>query len=226
MTVTVEPGTVVLYSDVGCPWATLALHRLYAARAAAGLDDALRVEHRLFSLEDVNAAPLSKAVVDAELAVIDSLAPDFGWQQWQRDPAEWPNTMLLANEAVHAAKAQGNVAAEELDMALRRGLFSQSRPVSLLPEILDIARGCPSVDVDQLREALDDGRARGAMMRDYRGRSKDVKGSPHFFLADGTDVPNPGIELHWEDGPGSGAVVVDSDDKEAMDRLVRRAAGR
>lgn len=52
----------------------------------------------------------------------------------------------------------------------------------------------------------------------------DVQGSPHFFLADGSDVHNPGIELHWEGEPGSGFPVVDTDDPSAIDELVRRAA--
>ena len=66
-----------------------------------------------------------------------------------------------------------------------------------------------------------DGRARGPMMRDYRTHREDVQGSPHFFLADGSDVHNPGIEFHLEDE----VPVVDSDDTGAMAALVRRAAG-
>lgn len=48
-----------------------------------------------------------------------------------------------------------------------------------------------------------------------------MQGSPHFFLADGSDVHNPGIELHWAD---AGYPQVDSDDPDAYDDLVRRAA--
>ncbi|MGC0252225.1 hypothetical protein [Pseudactinotalea sp. Z1748] len=65
------------------------------------------------------------------------------------------------------------------------------------------------------------------MMRDYRGRDEAVQGSPHFFLADGSDVHNPGIEFHWEGGgEGEGDLVLDSDDPQAMALLVRRAVVR
>lgn len=220
MTIHVEPGTIVLYSDVACGWATLALHRFYAARAEAGLGDAVRVEHRLFLLEDINSFALPKDFVDGEVPVFAELAPDFGFRPWQGKDSQWPVTTLLANEAVHAAKAQGPAASEELDLALRHAFFAESRTVSMLHEILDVADGCPSVDVTALREALDDGRARGQMMRDYRTHRDEVQGSPHFFLADGSDVHNPGIEMHLEDD----VPVVDSDDTTAMARLVRQAA--
>ncbi|MGC0142068.1 DsbA family protein [Pseudactinotalea sp. Z1732] len=227
MTVHVEPGTVVLYTDVACGWATVQLHRFYAARAEAGLDEHVRVDHRLFLLEDVNSMPLPKGLVDAEIPTFTEMVPVFGFRAWRRDASQWPITTLLTNEAVHAAKAQSLAAAEELDMALRKALFARSRAVSMLHEILAVAEKCESVDADALAAALDDGRARGQMMRDYRGRDEAVQGSPHFFLADGSDVHNPGIEFHWEGGgEGQGDLVLDSDDPQAMALLVRRAVVR
>ena len=64
-------------------------------------------------------------------------------------------------------------------------------------EILDIAKGCDGVDV-ALREAFDDGRARGPMMRDSLAAQDVVRGSPHFFLSDGSDQHNPGITSHQQ----------------------------
>lgn len=227
MAIDVEPGTVVLYTDIACGWATLQLHRFYAARAEAGLDDEVRVDHRLFLLEDVNSMPLPKALVDAEISPFQQLAPDFGFKAWRRDASHWPITSLLANEAVHAVKPQGLAVAEELDMMLRKALFSRSRVISMQHEILAVARRCQLVDVEALAEALDDGRARGQMMRDYRQRGEAVNGSPHFFLADGSDVHNPGIEFHWSGGgEGEGELVIDHDDTEAMAHLVRHASER
>ena len=226
MTIDVTPGTVVLYTDIACGWATLQLHRFYAARAEAGLHEQVRVDHRLFLLEDVNAVALPKSLVDAEIPTFADLAPDFGFRAWRRDPSTWPITTLLANEAVHAVKPQGLAAAEQLDMELRKALFSRSRVVSMQHEILAVAERCDLVDTQALAEALDDGRARGQMMHGYRRRSEAVKGSPHFFLADGTDVHNPGIEFRWTGGgEGEGDVVIEADDRGAMARLVSRAAG-
>ena len=85
MTIDVQPGTVVVFTDVVCGWATLALHRFYAAREKAGLTDAVRVDHQLFLLEDVNEFPIPKRLLDSEIPVVGALAPDFGWQPWQGD---------------------------------------------------------------------------------------------------------------------------------------------
>ncbi|MCR8691741.1 DsbA family oxidoreductase [Rhodococcus rhodochrous] len=222
----VEPGTVVVYTDVVCGWSTIALHRFYREREKAGLTDAVRVDHRLFALEDVNRFPIPKRYLEAEIPVLGACEPEFGFKPWQADLSAWPGTSLPANEAVHAAKLQSFEAAEELDMAIRFAFFRDSRPIHLLHELYDIAEGCASVRTDDLVEALETGSARAAMMRDYRGHVDDVQGSPHFFLADGSDVHNPGLELHWVGDPGAGFPVVDEDDPSAMADLVRRAAGR
>ncbi|MFC6256393.1 hypothetical protein ACFP5Z_04965, partial [Kocuria oceani] len=80
--------------------------------------------------------------------VVGALDPELGGKPWQDDPSTWPITSLLANEAVHAAKAQAWAAAEELDMALRLAFFRGSGPISLLHEVLGLAAGCPAVDTD------------------------------------------------------------------------------
>src|SRR4051812_40376788 len=222
MTVRVEPGTVVLYTDVVCAWSTVALHRFYAARARLGLDDAVRVDHRLFLLEDVNRFAIPQRMVDAEIPVVGQLEPSLGLAPWQGEPSSWPVTGLPADEAVHAAKQQSPAAAEQLDMALRLAFFRDSRCISMLHEVIDVARGCDLVDADAIAAALDDGRARAAMMADYRAHVDEVQGSPHFFLTDGSDVHNPGIEMHPDEA--GGYPVVDADDPAAYDDLVRRAA--
>lgn len=170
MSVTVTPGTVVLFSDVVCGWARF---------------------------------PIPKRFLDSEIPVVGSLAPAFGWKPWQGDASTWPISV---------------------DMAIRHAFFTDSRPISLLHELVDIAGGCPSVDADQLRRDLDEGTARARMMRTYREHADDVQGSPHFFFADGSNVHNPGVELHWEGEPGAGFPVVDSDDASIYDRLVKHAA--
>jgi predicted DsbA family dithiol-disulfide isomerase len=218
-------GTIAVWSDVGCPWATLALHRLYAARARLKLDDHVAVDHGLFLLEDVNEAPTRRATHDAEIPVVGSRAPELGLTLWHADVSAWPVTTALANEAVQAAKMQSLAAAEEIDMALRLAFFRDSRCISLLHEVIAVAETCSHVDVGALRIALDEGGARGAMMRAYRLHAEDVQGSPHFVLPDGDEVHNPGMSLHWE-GKAGGFPVIDSDDPSVYDELVRRAAER
>ena len=50
----------MIYTDVACAWSTAAVHRLLPARADLSLDDAARIDHRCFQLEDVNAFPIPK----------------------------------------------------------------------------------------------------------------------------------------------------------------------
>ena len=220
-----QPGTVTVWTDVSCGWATVALHRFYTARERLGLADEIRVDTQLFFLEDINRFPIPKRYLDVELPVVGALEPGLGWKPWQDDPTNWPITMSLPNEAVHAAKQQSARAAEDLDMALRLAFFRDSRPISLLHVVLEVAETCSRVDAAALQAALDDGRARGAMMAAYRKHAEDVEGSPHFVFADGYEVHNPGIELHWEGDPGTGFPVVDKDDAAVYEDLVRRAAG-
>ncbi len=151
MSVDVAPGTVVVYTDVVCAWSTVALQRFDAARSRLGPDHRVRVDHRLYLLEDVNRFAIPMRMLQAEIPVVGPLEPDLGIAPWQGQPSDWPVTVLLADEAVHA---------------------------------------------------------------------DEVQGSPHFFLADGSDVHDPGIALHWAD---AGYPQVDSDDRGVYDDLVRRA---
>jgi predicted DsbA family dithiol-disulfide isomerase len=223
--VTAAPGTVVVYSDIGCPWAHLAVHRLLRARAALGLDGSVTLDHRVFALEVVNRQPTPKLVLDAETVVVGSLDPSAGWQLWQERGHRYPVTILPAMEAVQAAKEQDLAASEQLDRALRVAFFAESRCVSLRSVILDVAESCGQVDAGTLAEAIDDGRARRSVMDQHEvAMSATVAGSPHVFLPDGTDAHNPGICMRWEGRKGEGFPVVSSDDRSVYEDLLRRAA--
>ena len=221
----VAPGTVVVYSDIGCPWAHLAVHRLLAARSGLGLTaDDVPLDHRAFPLEIFNARPTPRRILSAEIPVVGGLDPDAGWQIWQGDLTTWPVTTLPALEAVQAAKDQGLAASERLDRGLRLAFFAQSRCISMRHVILEVAAEW-GLDVDALRDALDAGRARSAVMQQHRtAEDVDVKGSPHVFLPDGSSVHNPGVEMEWAGEHGVGFPVVSSDDPAVYERLVRRAA--
>ena len=221
----VAPGTLVVFADLGCPWAHVSVHRLWAARERAGLADTLRFDVRAFPLEVVNERPTPyRAVAELEAPVLASMAPDAGWERWSSDPTTWPVTTLPAMEAVEAAKEQGLEASEHLDVELRRAFFGSSRCISMRSVILDVAGSCGRVDADALAEALDDGRARRSLLDGYWSAADAVAGSPHVFLADGDDVHNPGVEFHWEGEKGSKRLVIDRDDPSVYGDLVRRAA--
>src|SRR5438270_904531 len=75
------------------------------------------------------------------------------------------------------------------------------------------------------RMGLDDGLARHQVIDQWRTAvAGPVKGSPHLFLPDGSDEPNPGIAMHWEGEHGSGFPVVDRADASVYERLLERVA--
>ncbi len=214
---------IEIWSDVGCPWASLLVWRLHARRAELGLD--VRIDHRCFPLELFNRRPTPRRVLGAEVPVVGGLDPGAGWQIWQGDLSTWPVTTLLALEAIQAAKDLGLAASERLDRGLRVAFFGQSRCISMRHVVLEVAEEC-GVDVAALAEALDTGRARRAVFEQCELASGDaVSGSPHVFLPDGTDVHNPGVEMEWVGEHGVGFPVVAKDDPSIYDELVAHAAG-
>ena len=222
----VAPGTLVLYGDLACPWATLAVERFWRTRDRLALD--VQLDVRCFPLELINAQPTPKAHLDRELGAIAAAERELGWLPWEGDVSAWPGTVLLALEAVQAAKAEevgGLPASGELDRALRRAMYAESRPISLHTEVVAVARECTSVDADALEVALVRGVARAAVFEQMRDRERyGVQGSPHVFLPDGTDVHNPGVQLGSTGGKGRGWIVLREDDPGVWDDLLRRAA--
>ncbi|MDQ3662293.1 MAG: DsbA family protein [Actinomycetota bacterium] len=221
----VAPGTVVLFSDLSCPWAHAAVHRFWEQRARLGLEDKVVLNHRFFPLELHNDRGTPKHILEAEIPVAGGLAPEAGWQVWQGPVHEWASSLLLAMEAVQAAKQQSLKASEALDRALRRAFFAHSRNISMHHEIVDVAGAIEDVDAGLVEESLEDGRMRRTLFEDrVASASGEVKGSPHFFLPDGTNAHNPGVELHWEGEHGQGFPVIDADDPQAFERLLQSAA--
>ena len=218
----VAPNTIVVYADIACPWAHLAVYRLHAARAKLDLADRVRFDIRSFPLELFNDRPTPKKTLDAESRVLGGLDPGAGWQTWDRRDSEYPVTSLPALEAVQVAKEQSLLASEQLDRRLRVGFFGESRVISMRHEILALAAECDAVDVDALAAAFDSGRGRPAVMEQKKiAEGDEVNGSPHVFLPDRTDAHNPGIDMEWD--KELYAPVVHSDEPEIYLELVERA---
>ncbi|WP_052466008.1 DsbA family oxidoreductase [Mobilicoccus massiliensis] len=148
---------VRVWSDIVCPWATLALDTLHAV--AEQNDCSLDIEHRSFPLELFNEEGTSKPLLDVEMAGIAGLRTRLGWQPWASPDSTFPVTSLPALAAVRATAARsGNRAADELDTALRRAFFAESRCISLTSVILDVAAGLEHVDEKALAEDIAAGR--------------------------------------------------------------------
>jgi predicted DsbA family dithiol-disulfide isomerase len=197
-----DPDVITVWSDVACPWATLALHTLHDAADRRG--STLRIDHRCFPLELVNREPTPKPGHDAEVVAIGAVRPELGWRAWDQPDATYPVTTLPALEAVQAAKRPevgGLEASDQLDTALRRAYFVEHRCISLHPVLEDVARQCPAVDVDALVTLLRQGVGRAEVYAQLdTARSREVPGSPSLYDAEGPIASNPGVDLEWVGG--------------------------
>lgn len=192
---------VTVWSDIACPWATLALHTLRGAAQARRVD--VEVTHRGFPLELFNSQPTPRAVTDAEIVAIAGLREELGWRPWHGVESAYPVTTLPAMEAVRAvAAADGPAAGDRLDAALRDALFVDSRCISLYSVILEVASECGAVDVDRLADALRSGTFRRSLFDDWHeaDRSAEVQGSP-TIVTGSTVLVNPGVTMTWLGAP-------------------------
>lgn len=222
---TPEQGTIVVFSDIWCSFAHIGIHRLHATRERLGLRDRVQFDLRAFPLELLNNASSPRSGTDSEVGRMAAQEPGAGWQLWQTQDWLYPSTVLPALEAVQAAKLQSLHASEQLDLALRKAFWAQSRNISNRAVIVDCAESTGAVDVAALVEALDDGRARRTLADQAAISATDqVNCSPHLFLPDGTDHANPGIKVRWEGGYGVGWPVVESDDPSVYEDLLKRSA--
>lgn len=221
------PETIVVYSDLNCSFAHLAVHRLWETRDRLGLTGRIWIDHRAFPLELFNLSVNERPGVESEIAVLGGLEPQAGWRMWTAPDWTYPVTTLPALEAVQAAKEQGREASEHLDRALRRAFWAESQCISMRHVIAEVAAATPEVDAGALLEALDSGRARPAVLEQYRTATGGrVDCSPHLFLHDGMQSSNPGVRAHWANGGfGEGFPVIDSDTPAIYQELLEHAAG-
>jgi hypothetical protein len=194
---------IIVYGDLACPFASLALHGLRTARQRLGWD--VPFDIRPFPLELVNARPHRRSLIEAEKATLLEVEPSLGWQPWPLDEqAGWPVTTLLPLAAVMAARrptAGGLEASDALDAALRRAFYVEGRSIAMLPVILEVARGCREVNADALAQELRGGVGLADVI-DAAGPDRVAQGSPHIFGPRGQEWFNPGIELdHDNDAP-------------------------
>jgi predicted DsbA family dithiol-disulfide isomerase len=221
-----DRATVVVFSDLNCSFAHVAVHRLHQTRRELGLEGRIWFDHRAFPLELFNMEVNARPGVDSEISVVGALQPDAGWRLWQGPDWTYPVTMLPALEAVQAAKSQSWAASEQLDRALRRAFWGDGRCISMRHIVLEIAAGTGVIDVPRLADDLDAGRARAAVMEQYRvARDNSVVCSPHVFLYDGSHVANPGVDARWLNGDfGVGFPEITRDRPEVYRDLLVRAA--
>jgi predicted DsbA family dithiol-disulfide isomerase len=215
--------TVAVWSDIHCPWALVAVHRLRAARQADGLD--VVFDQRPWPLELVNGQSTPQHIVPGETAVLSNHEPSIFSQYTS---PEWPSTFMPAFELVAATRRMhGPRAAEDVDYQLRLAFFRDSVNLSIRAglerALSDAAAEYPGLDPAAILAEWDAGSVRADVLADYR-RSKDlpIQGSPQVFWPDGSTTHNPGMTDHeWV----RGLPRIRSTDPEEPGRLLRAALG-
>ena len=189
---------VEVWSDIHCPWALIAVHRLRQARERLGAD--VIFVPRAWPLEWVNRRGTPRDIVSVEVAALASHEPDL----FNRYAGEsWPSTFLPAFELVAAAgRIGGAELAEDVDYALRIAFFRDSVDVSIesgLRHALDLTlRYRPDCDVAAVMRAWLTRDVRADVVRDFEESQKmTIQGSPQIVWPDGTSVNNPGMTDHY-----------------------------
>ena len=90
-------NAVVVYSDLRCPWAHVAVHRLLTEVDRRGLGSELHIDHRWFPLDDASM-PSDLDALDRKLHPVRELAPGAGWQGWAGSGAHFPATPPLIGQ--------------------------------------------------------------------------------------------------------------------------------
>jgi predicted DsbA family dithiol-disulfide isomerase len=200
---------IEVYADIVCPFTHVGLQRLVATRDARRSDLVIRV--RAWPLEWVNGEPVAADLVAAEITALRAaVAPElFG----AFDPDRFPNTTIPALGLAAAAYRVDPRVGEEVSLALRRALFEEGRDVNDPAELrtIGLAAGV---------EPMVGPTAVAAVRLDWeRGKARNVRGSPHFFVGE-HDWFCPSLKIRHEGD--SFDVSIDPD---ALDEFYATAFG-
>jgi predicted DsbA family dithiol-disulfide isomerase len=207
-----------IWSDIHCPWALIAVHRLRQARQKHRLD--VVFAPRPWPLEWVNGRGTPRGIVTTETAALASHEPRL-FSAYENE--SWPSTFLPAFELVSAAREVHDLrAAEDVDYALRLAFFRDSVDVSIeagLRETLSTAATFNgSLDPAQIMDTWLRSNPRSDVADDYEiSKTLDIQGSPQIFWPDGTTTHNPGMTDHSWHG---GLLRIGRTDEGAAERLL------
>lgn len=185
------PARLLLYSDIHCPYAYLAAHRLRKVLPEYG--GRVEVEHKSLAIEHADAKPTPKDVLDAETPLILLEEPEIPYRPWGAPAWTWPATMWPAFEAVKCAQRQSLALAHETDWRMREAFFARSECVSLRHVVLGVAARVPGLDRARFERDFDSGVCKRQVLDESREgwETLDLQVSPTFVLPDGTRVENP-----------------------------------
>jgi predicted DsbA family dithiol-disulfide isomerase len=178
---------IALYSDPHCPYAYLTTYRLRKLREE--WRDRIEIRHKSLALEYVNSQPTPKPILDSETPILMLEEPDIPYQPWHAPISEWPVTMWPAFEAVKCAERQHLDLADDLDWAIRKAFFAESRCISMRHVLFGLAESV-GLDIARFEEDFDLGITKREVVEDAREGWERLKvnGSPTFVLPSGKQV--------------------------------------
>jgi predicted DsbA family dithiol-disulfide isomerase len=165
---------VEVFADIVCPFTHVGLRRFRDERHARSVRVPVRI--RAWPLELVNGTPLARDLVRREVeALRAAVMPDLfaGFEE-----STFPSTSIPAFGLAAAAYAVDHKTGEAVSFALRDALFEQGLDVADLDVLRAI--GLP-FGVVPLEAAAAEASARCDW---ERGKVRNVRGSPHFFVGD------------------------------------------
>ena len=175
---------IEVFADPCCPFTHVGLRAVVQTRAQLGRDDVvLRV--RAWPLELVNAKPLDPVTTAEHVKALRSQVSPCLFSGF--DPSHFPHTSLPALALIAAAYRQSGRVGEAVSLSLRDALFESGLDISRHDVLKQVAHAHGVEDV----RPDDDAR----VIRDWgEGRSRGVKGSPHFFCRD-TQAFCPSLDI-------------------------------
>lgn len=181
---------IVVYADIWCPFAHVGIRSVVRRRNGLGRGDVV-VRVRAWPLELVNGQPLDPKIT-AEHA--DALRAQVASDLFTHfDPDHFPTTSLPALALAAAAYRRDDTTGEAVSFALRDALFEEGRDISDPDVLASVANahgvGHPTPDDDK------------AVRTEWQeGKSRGVKGSPHFFCGE-VEAFCPSLDIA-KDGDG------------------------
>ena len=182
------PIQLDLYSDVHCPYGYLTAFRLRRLRDE--YKDKITIGHRSLSLEYVNSRSTPRVIINNETPTLMLEEPDIPYVPWSAPDSEWPVTMWPAFEAIKCAERQGPTQADDLDWAIRKAFFAESRCISMRHVLFELAEES-DLDMAQFAEDFDSGVGKRQVLDEAHQGWKvlKVEGSPTFVLPSGEQKP-------------------------------------
>lgn len=176
------------WGEYYCPWTYIAVVRL--RRVMPSLAGRVSLRLRAFPLELIDgfAAPRDVLAQEWWLAAIQephaSFAPHSG--------EHWPTTTMPAFEAAWCAARQGDAAAADFDLRVRRAFFAEGRDIGSRQVMRDIAAET-GLDIAAFERDFASGAAAPEVIAEARlGReSYRVRGTPTLMLSTGKKIRQP-----------------------------------